>query len=64
MTPKELRFFMTKHALNDKDLAEILGVTRMAVINWLGEKRAISLNIARIVRLFDRKPELMREFVA
>ncbi len=64
MTPSELREFMAKYELNPGNLAELLGVTRMAVINWLGCKRAISLNTARLIRLFDRRPELMREFVA
>lgn len=62
MNQQRLREFMLTHHLDDKKLADLLGVTRMAVINWLGGKRTISLTVTRILNLFDRKPDLMREF--
>lgn len=62
MNPDNLRAFMITHQLDDRKLAQLLGVTRMAVIQWLGGKRAISLTVTRLLNMFNRKPELMREF--
>lgn len=62
MTPQNLRKFMLAHNLNDKTLADLLGVTRMAVIQWLGGKRTISLTVTRLINLFDKQPQLMKEF--
>lgn len=62
MDPQRLRVFMFNHNLSDKDLANLLGVTRMAVIQWLGGKRAISLMVTRLINLFDKHPLLMKEF--
>lgn len=62
MTPNELKQFMIETGLNDKQLAEILGVTRMAVNHWLGGTRTISLTITRLIRMFHKNPDLMSEF--
>lgn len=62
MNPERLRAFMIKHRFSDKQLADLLGVTRMAVIQWLGGKRTISLTVTRVLNLFDRRPDLIGEF--
>lgn len=62
MTPQNLRAFMLRHGMNDKQLAQFLGVTPMAVINWLGGKRTVSLTVARLLNFFDKHAELMGEF--
>lgn len=62
MNPQNLREFMINHHLSDKALADLLGVTRMAVIQWLGGKRTVSLTVTRLLNMFDKHPELMKEF--
>lgn len=64
MTPDELRDFMSRHKLTHYSFATILGVTPQAVINWLEGKRAVSLTVVRLCRMFDKRPESMKEFVA
>jgi len=64
MTKEELEAFLKRHALDHEEFAELLGVTRQAVWHWLNEERSISLTVGRLCRMFDRKPELMREFVS
>ena len=62
MTPKELQSFMKKHDLDESDLAELLGLTTMAVRHWIVGRRSIAKPYGRILRLFDRHPQLMSEF--
>ncbi len=62
MTGKELRIFLKKYDLTQVEFANLLGVTPMAVQHWLTDKRSVARPIGRLLRMFDRKPELMREF--
>lgn len=62
LTDEELRTFMNKHGLADKELGQILGVTLQAVRLWLGGSRSISVTVSRLVRLFDKYPQLLKEF--
>lgn len=64
MNKNELEEFMKRHGLNDTDLADILGVTPMAIHHWLSGRRGMSLTISRLLRLFDRNPDLIREYIA
>lgn len=64
MTSDELEAFLTRHELTNTDFAKLLGVTEMAVRHWLLGKRAISLTVSRLCRLFDKRPALINEFVA
>ena len=62
MTPQELRSFLDKHELTPSNFAILIGVTYICVLHWLDGRRSISLPISRMIRLFDRRPELMKEF--
>lgn len=64
MTPNDIKAFMERHGLSISELAEILGVQRPAVDHWLKGRRQVGLTVARLLRLFDRNPALMREFAA
>jgi DNA-binding transcriptional regulator YiaG len=64
MKPDELRQFLNRFELHPADFADLIGVTHMAVINWLSGARSISLPLSRTIRLFERHPELMKEFAA
>lgn len=63
MTPNELRQFLAKHNLSQGTYALIIGVTKMAVVHWLDGRRSMSLTVSRLTRFFDKRPELMREFI-
>lgn len=62
MNKDSLREFLVRHKLGPDELAKIIGVSHMAVLHWLDGRRSISLTVNRLCRLFDRHPELMREF--
>jgi DNA-binding transcriptional regulator YiaG len=62
MSSTDLSAFLKRHGLNGPDFAKLLGVTDMAVHQWLNGRRAISLPITRIIKLFDKFPEAMKEF--
>lgn len=62
MNASELDIFLKKYGLRASDFAELLGVTPMAVEHWLIGRRSIAKPYGRLVRLFDKHPELMREF--
>lgn len=62
MTPSELDLFLKKNGLEADEFAKLIGLTRVAVDHWLTGRRAIAKPYGRLVRMFDRHPELMREF--
>jgi len=62
LTKEEMREFMNTHGLADKEFAQIMGVTMQAVRLWLSGDRTISITISRLVRLFTKYPNLLREF--
>lgn len=62
MNKSELEVFLKKYGLEASELAEVIGLTRMAVEHWLSGRRAIAKPYGRLMRMFDRHPELMREF--
>ncbi len=62
MTPEQLKEFIDRHGLYQRELANLLGVTEMGLHQWIVGRRAISRPVARILRLFDRHPNLMQEF--
>ena len=62
LTAEQLRTFMNTHGLADKEFAQIMGVTMQAVRLWLTGDRSISITISRLVRLFTKYPNLLREF--
>lgn len=62
MTAEELKDFLKRHDLDAGDLSDLIGLTRMAVEHWLVGRRTIAKSYGRLIRLFDRHPELMRTF--
>lgn len=62
LTGEELRAFMNKHGLADKELAQVLGVTIQAIRLWLSGSRTVSITISRLIALFDKYPQLLTEF--
>jgi len=64
MTPEELKRFMTKHNFNNYTLADLLGVTRQGVDHWTSGTRPMSKTITRLLKVFDKYPQLLQEFAA
>ncbi len=62
MNNEQLKIFMVKYKMSPKTLAELIGLTPMAVEHWLIGRRSIAKPYGRLIRLFDKKPELMKEF--
>jgi len=62
LTAVELKAFMNKHGISTKELGEILGVTLQAVRLWLGGDRGISLTVTRLIAMFEKYPQLIKEF--
>ncbi len=62
MTPKEFDDFMKRHGLTVTDMAEVLGVTPGAIYHWIDGSRTISLIVSRCLKMFDKQPELIKEF--
>lgn len=62
MSGDYITYFKKQNNLLDKDLAQILGVSKEAVHLWETEERAIPETTARLLVLFTREPELMTEF--
>lgn len=62
MSSDEVVQFRMRHKLGEKGLADILGVTFQAVRLWEQAKRGVPTTQIRLMKLFDRHPELMAEF--
>ena len=62
ITAVELQAFMNKHGISNKELGEILGVTFQAVRLWLVGDRTISVTVSRVITMFDKYPQLIRDF--
>ncbi len=62
MNDNDLREFLMRHRMTLEKLAVILGVTEQAVKNWLNGDRPISLTNERLFTMFDRYPQLVKEF--
>lgn len=62
MTSAQLAAFMERHKLGSLELARIIGISRPGVDHWLTGRRSIAKPYARLMRLFDKYPQLMSEF--
>lgn len=62
LTAVELKAFMDKHGISVKEFAQILGVTIQAVRLWLGGDRKVSLTITRLIAMFEKYPQLIKDF--
>jgi len=62
VNPKEFREFMQRWNLDVEAIEELFGVANSTVNAWLSGRRNIYEPVARAVRLFDKRPELMDEY--
>ena len=62
MTKDQLTAFLLKHQMSYEVLADLLGLTNQAVYHWLQGTRSIAKPYGRLLRLFDKHPDLMKEF--
>lgn len=62
LTAKQLKTFMNKNGFAVRELSELLGVTEQAVKLWLNDLRTINLTNSRLIRLFEKRPLLIKEF--
>lgn len=62
MTAEELKTFLERHKLSQCEFARLMGVTYVAVYHWTNNRRAVNRVTARLCRLFDKYPQLMKEF--
>lgn len=62
LKPEELAKFMRKHGISEHELSTIFGVTINAVKFWLSGEREISVTNTRLVRMFEKYPQLIRQF--
>jgi DNA-binding transcriptional regulator YiaG len=53
---------MNKQGIDDKELAEIFGVSVQAVWLWLEGERKFTVTNTRLVRLFQKYPQLLKDF--
>lgn len=62
MTKDQLEAFLEKYGISNREFSAILGVSESAVKTWLDGTRDISIPLSKLFNLFDRRPELMKEF--
>lgn len=62
MHQDQLNLFLGKHKLTPEQLADLIGLTKAAVHHWMTGRRSIAKPYGRLLRLFDRMPNLMKEF--
>jgi plasmid maintenance system antidote protein VapI len=62
MNSIELDAFLKKYGIGPNEFASVIGLTPIAVNHWLTGRRSIAKPYGRLVRLFDRHPQLMAEF--
>lgn len=58
----EVQAFRKRHKLSQDELADLLGITVDGVKKWELNLRGLSEPLWRLLQLFDKRPELMREF--
>lgn len=62
LSVNELQAFMNHHGISHKEFAEILGVTIQAVKLWVSGKRDFSITNTKLIRMFKKYPQLLKEF--
>ena len=58
MTGKEVIDFRKQFGLTIEDMAELIGITRQAVILWESDQRMIPEPMVRLMKLFLKHPHL------
>lgn len=62
MTAQQLEAFLKTHKMSTASFADLIGLTPSAVKHWLDGRRTIAKPYSRLVRMFEKRPELMQEF--
>ena len=62
MTGKEVTTFRKESGLTQEEMAELIGITRQAVILWETDQRLIPEPMVRLMKLFLKHPHLTEEF--
>lgn len=62
MNPQQLNEFLERHKMDAGQLAGWLGLTSTAIDHWIHGRRTIAKPYARLMRFFDRYPQLIGEF--
>jgi DNA-binding transcriptional regulator YiaG len=62
LTTKELIAFRSKNEMDQKALAALLGVTWQAVRLWELGERGVPETTVRLIKMFQKFPQLMKEF--
>lgn len=62
MTPRDLENFLTRNDMTNREFAELLGLTEMAISHWIHGRRMVPPTTVKLIRLFDRQPKLMKDF--
>ncbi len=62
LTHEEINQFMMLNGISDAEMAAIFGVTLQCVRLWVRGQREFSVTNSRLIRLFQKYPNLIREF--
>lgn len=62
MTKDEIKTFRLKHMMTQIVFAELLGVTWQAVRFWELGERKIPKTTIKLIKLFEKYPQLLLEF--
>ena len=62
MTPEELTRYMDHNGISPRELSEILGVSEQVVKLWRNGGRGFSVTNSRLIKLFIKYPQLLKEF--
>lgn len=62
LTCAEINAFINFYGFSDQEFADLLSVSLQAVRLWKSGQREFSSTNSRLIRLFCKRPELMREF--
>ena len=62
LTPYELMEYMNLNGISTREFADILGVSEQVVRLWCNGGRGFSVTNTRLVRLFEKYPQLLKEF--
>ena len=62
LTSDELISWMQENGISDKELSEIFGVSIQGVRLWISGQRDVSITNSRLVKMFIKYPQLLKEF--
>lgn len=62
MSIKELIEWMNLQGYSQREFANLMGVTQQGVSLWLTGRRDFGVCNTRIIRLFKKYPQLLKEF--